>query len=141
MPTSPITVIGSRVCASIVSFPPCSGKFLSVIEKHVALASGVKFSPVPMRGSMTLPYRVSTQCSVVSTDVHPATTIAASSANELRISSYLDLNGRGGLDGRPASAPPMALAPGMDDWPRGSVSHTLAAHEKRLWEPNPTHGR
>src|SRR5918999_6504771 len=116
MPTSPTTVIGSRVCASIVSLPPCSGKFLSVIEKHVALASGVKFSPVPMRGSMTLPYRVSTQCSVVSTDVHPATTSAASSANELRISSYLDLNGRGGLDGRPASAPPLALTP---EWTTG----------------------
>jgi hypothetical protein len=50
------------------------------------LASGVKFNPVLMRGSMILPYRVSTQCSVVSTDEHPATTrAAASSANELRI--------------------------------------------------------
>src|SRR5688500_3287059 len=97
MPTSPMTVIGSRVCASMVSLPPDSGKFLSVIEKHVALARGVKIRPVLMRGSMILPYRVSTQCSVVSTDVHPATTsVAASSANELRIFSYLDLNGRGG---------------------------------------------
>src|SRR5687768_17836191 len=111
MPTSPTTVIGSRVCASIVSFPPASGKFRSVMEKHVALARGVKFRPVLMRGSMILPYRVSTQCSVVSTDVHPATTsVAASSANELRTFSYLDLNGRGGWAAvlcvlRPSRAP------------------------------------
>src|SRR5688572_18589793 len=71
-----------------------------------------------MRGSMILPYRVSTQCSVVSTDEHPATTrAAASSANELRIFSYLDLNVRAG--GRPSGArSAFARAPGMDDWPR-----------------------
>src|SRR5918992_3873062 len=131
IPTSPTTVIGSRVCASIVSLPPCSGKFLSVIEKQVALASGVKFKPVLMRGSMTLPYRVSTQCSVVSTDVHPATTkAAASSANELRI--FLprsEWSGRG--DGRPVRAPP-PRAPRNGRLAAGSVSDAIAPDEDGL---------
>src|SRR5687767_11648219 len=133
MPTSPTTVIGSRVCASIVSFPPASGKFRSVMEKHVALARGVKFSPVLMRGSMILPYRVSTQCSVVSTDVHPATTrVAASSANELRIFSYLDLNCRGGWAAVRRALRLSRSPQEWDDWPRCSVSDTTAPNEDGL---------
>src|SRR5688500_7728813 len=132
MPTSPTTVMGSRVCASIVSLAPWSGKFLSVIEKHVALARGVKFKPVLMRGSMTLPYRVSTQCSVVSTDVHPQTTrIAASSANELRIFSYLDLNSRGGWTAV-RYALRLSRAPQEGRLAAGSVSDAIASDEDGL---------
>src|SRR5687768_3377294 len=63
--------------------------------KQVDDVSTVRLSPVAMRGFTTLPYRVSTQCSVESTCVHAANSPTATTSPDLRIVYILGVYGAG----------------------------------------------